>query len=73
MKFDSASYDGAQHSTDFFKSLPTDVPVIINFDNTTPVQNIGDFILHLKSRHILLLNASELIGSNLTAHKGGQV
>lgn len=73
IKFDSASYDGTQHSTDFFKNLSNNVPVIINFDNTTPIQNIDEFILHLKSRHILLLNASQLIGSNLTEHQGGQV
>lgn len=72
LKFDSVSYDGIQHPSDFFKSLSGDVPVMINFDNTTPISNIDDFILHLKSRHILLLNASQLIGSNLTEHKGGQ-
>ena len=72
MKFDSVSYDGTQYSSDFFKNLPDNAPVMINFDNATPVQNIDEFILHLKSRHILFLNASQLIGSNLTEHKGAQ-
>ena len=72
MRFDSISYNGTAHSSDFFKNLSPDVPVLINFDNSTPVQNIDDFISHLKSRHVLLLNASQLVGANLTEHLGGQ-
>lgn len=73
MKFESISYDGTQHPSDFFKNLSADVPIMINFDNGTPVQNIDDFISHLKSRHVVLLNASQLIGANLTEHGVGQL
>lgn len=73
MRFNSTSYNGTQYSPDFFKNLSSDIPIIINFDNATPVENIDAFILHLKSRHILLLNASQLVGTNLTKHMGEQV
>lgn len=71
IKFDSLSYDGAQHPSGFFTTLSYDVPVMINFDNKTPVSDIDKFISGLKSRHILLLNASELVGANLTEHMAG--
>ncbi len=73
LKFDSISYNGTQYSSDFFKNLSYNVPVMINFDNSTPVQNIDEFISHLKTRHIILLNASQLVGINLTEHEGGMV
>jgi len=73
MRFDAASYNGTQHNPDFFKSLSHDTPIMINFDNTTPIQNIDEFISHLKSRHTLLLNASSLTGLNLTTHHGEKI
>ena len=72
IRFDSVSYNGTDHSPEFFKNLSPDIPILINFDNTTPIQNIDEFILHLKSRHVLLINASQLVGANLTEHVGGQ-
>jgi peptidoglycan/xylan/chitin deacetylase (PgdA/CDA1 family) len=73
IRFDSISYNGTDHSSEFFKNLSSDIPIMINFDNTTPVQNIDEFISHLKSRHVFLINASQLVGANLTEHLGGQV
>lgn len=73
IRFDSISYNGTEYSPEFFKNLSPDVPILINFDNTTPIENIDEFILHLKSRHVLLINASQLVGSNLTKHMGEQV
>lgn len=73
MRFDAVSYNGTQHNPDFFKNLSYDNPIIINFANTTPIQNIDEFIFHLKSRHTLLLNASDLTGLNLTIHHGEKI
>lgn len=69
IKFDSIAYDGTYHSPDFFKSLPITNPAIINFDNTTPVEKIDDFITHLKSSNIRFVSASELTGIDLTVHE----
>jgi peptidoglycan/xylan/chitin deacetylase (PgdA/CDA1 family) len=69
LKFDDAVYDGTQYTPDFFRNLSSNTPVIIDFDNNTPVSSIDDFISHLKTRHILLLNASELTGLDLTVRQ----
>lgn len=68
IKFDSVAYDGAYHSPDFFKNLPVTNPAIINFDNTTPVEQIDDFIMHLKSSGVRFVSASDLTGIDLTIH-----
>ena len=70
IKFDLTAYNGTSHSTDFFRALPVDKPIMINFDNTVPVEKIQDFITNLKSRQILFVDASELTGINLNIHKG---
>jgi len=66
IKFDDVEYNATQYSPDFFHNLSSDNPIIINFDNTTPVQKIDEYISQLKSRHIVLLSASQLTGINLT-------
>lgn len=70
IKFDLTAYNGTSHSTDFFRALPVDKPIMINFDNTVSVEKIQDFITNLKSRQILFVDASELTGINLNIHKG---
>lgn len=72
MRFDALSYNGTQHNPDFFKNLSSDGPIMINFDNSVSIQNIDGFISNLKSRHILLLNASELTELNLTIRHGAR-
>ena len=66
IKFGDVVYNGTKYSPDFFSGLSSDKPIIINFDNTTPIQNIDDYLSHLKSKHIVLLSASQLTGLNLT-------
>lgn len=70
IRFDDAAYDGTAHAPEFFHGLPTDKPVVIDFNNTTPVSEIDDFVSHLKSRHLLLIDASELTGMDLTVRGG---
>lgn len=71
LKFDDIEFGGTTHTPDFFRNLSTTEPIVIDFNNTTPVSNIDDFVSHLKSRHLILLDASELTGVDLTV-RGGQ-
>lgn len=70
IKFNLSTYDGKNHSVDFFRTLPVTEPVLIYFDNLTPVEKIDGFISKLKSRHIVFVDASELTGVDLTVRKG---
>jgi peptidoglycan/xylan/chitin deacetylase (PgdA/CDA1 family) len=70
IKFDLTAYNGTSHSVDFFRVLPVDKPIMINFDNTVPIGKIDDFVSHLKSRQILFVDASELTEINLNIHQG---
>ena len=69
IKFDLTAYDGIYHTPDFFKNLPVTKPALINFDNTTPVEQIDNFVTHLKSVNIRFVSASELTGIDLTIHE----
>ncbi len=69
LKFDDIAYDGSAYTPDFFLNLSSSNPVIIDFDNNVPVDNIDEFISHLKTRHVLLLNASQLTGLDLTVRE----
>ena len=67
IKFGDTVYNGTNYSPDFFSTLSSNGrPVIINFDNTTPIPNIDEYLSHLKSKHIVLLSASQLTGLDLT-------
>ncbi len=66
LKFSDNVYNGTQYTPDFFQNLSSDDPVIINFDNTTPISDISEFVSHIKSRHVILFSASQLTGLNLT-------
>lgn len=70
IKFNLDEYDGNEHNTDFFRSLPVTNPVLITFDDSTPVEKIDDFISNLKSHHIVFVSASELTGIELTVRQG---
>lgn len=71
IKFNLTAYDGTAHPADFFRGLPVDKPVLINFDNSVSIEKIDDFISKLQSRQILFVDASELTGINLTVKQGG--
>jgi hypothetical protein len=66
IKFNLTSYDGVYHSVDFFHSLPVSNPVLINFDNSTPIEQIDSFIAHLKSPNVRFESATDLTGLELT-------
>ena len=71
IKFDLAAYDGSRYSADFFRALPVaEVPTVINFDNSTPIEQIDHFISQLKSSNIRFVNASEITGIDLTIREG---
>lgn len=73
IKFNATTYNGTTYSADFFHTLSDDNPVLINFDNSTPVENIDNYISQLKSKHILFVDASELTGINLTFRHGEKI
>jgi peptidoglycan/xylan/chitin deacetylase (PgdA/CDA1 family) len=66
IKFNLTSYDGVYHSVDFFHSLPISNPILINFDNSTPMEQIDSFIVHLKSPNVRFESATDLAGVELT-------
>jgi peptidoglycan/xylan/chitin deacetylase (PgdA/CDA1 family) len=71
--YDLVSYDGASNSSDQINNiiLSNNLPVLINFDNSTPVDQINTFISKLKSmgNSIYFVSASELTGLDLTARR----
>ena len=70
LKFNLAYYEGNNHTVSFFKELfLPGTPIMINFDNTVPIDNIINFISSLESDKILFVNASELTGLELTTSK----
>ena len=71
IRFDLAVYEGNNHSADFFHSLTvSETPILINFDNSTPVEQIDRFISELKSGNVRFVNASEVTGIDLTVREG---
>jgi len=71
IKFDSITYNGSQHSAEFFLSLPkTTELVIIAFENTTPAERISELLSKLNMGYIQFVNASEIAGFNLTLRGG---
>lgn len=67
LRFDLNAYDGSSYNSQFFLNMQeSDVPIIINFDNYTAIQDIDEYISDLKSGRNKLLNASELTGLDLT-------
>lgn len=69
--FDLAVYEGNNHSADFFHTLEVaETPAVINFDNSTPVEQIDRFISELKSGNVRFVNASEITGIELTVREG---
>jgi Polysaccharide deacetylase len=73
IKYELIAYDGASYSSDQFNNIISlnKLPVLINFDNSTPINQIDSFISNLKSisNNIYFINASELTGMILTERK----
>ena len=67
VKYNLTSYDGAFHNVGFFKNLKFDKnPLMINYNNETPVEEIDHLISKLKSGEIHFVSASELTEIELT-------
>jgi len=66
IKFQLKSYHGANNTVEFFQNLPANEPIVINFDSSTPVNYIDNFISKIKSKNTVFLDASELTGLQLT-------
>jgi len=72
--FNVTAYEGRQYQAEFFHKIPvTSTPVLINFDNSTSIENIDRFIANLKSSEVRFLNASEITGIDLTVREGEQI
>ncbi len=71
IRFDLAVYEGNSSSADFFHKLTvSETPTVINFDNSTPVEQIDRFISELKSGNVRFVNASEVTSIDLTIREG---
>ncbi|MFB5630599.1 MAG: polysaccharide deacetylase family protein [Nitrosopumilaceae archaeon] len=67
LKYNITSYNGAFHNAGFFKNLKFDAePIMINYNNETPVDEIDDLISKLKSDEIRFVSASDLTETELT-------
>lgn len=70
IKFSATSYSGAEHSADFFLSLPkTGEPVILTFDDTSSSSSISELVSKLKVGGVEFVNASEVAGFCLTERR----
>lgn len=68
LKFDLVTYNGSKYYTSFFRHVPADKPVLVNFDNSTPVPQIEEFISEFKSKNFRFVSATELTSLDLTIH-----
>ena len=68
MWFSDSVYDGSKRSPEYFKSLESNDPIVITFDNGTPVKKIDEFVSTIKSKHIVFFKASQVTGLDLTTH-----
>lgn len=67
IKFDLISYDGNKVTSTFIDGLEPDKGIIsINYDNSTPVEKIDEFISKLDLGKIKFFNASDITGVDLT-------
>jgi len=69
IKFDLVSYNGTKYSPDFFRNVPENKPVLVNFDNSIPINKIDDFISHLKPDNVRFVSATDLTSLDLTVHE----
>jgi peptidoglycan/xylan/chitin deacetylase (PgdA/CDA1 family) len=68
LKFDLVTYNGTKYYTSFFRHIPSDEPVLINFDNSTPVSKIDELISEFKSENFHFVSATDLTSLDLTVH-----
>ncbi|HEU5221196.1 MAG TPA: polysaccharide deacetylase family protein [Candidatus Nitrosotalea sp.] len=68
IKFDLVTYNGSKYYTSFFRHVPADKPVLVNFDNSTPISQIDEFISEFKSKNFRFVSATELTSMDLTIY-----
>ena len=72
VKYNLVAYDGAHHNVNFFQNLQlSSTPLMINYDNTTPVTEIDSLISILKSDKVRFVSASDLTHLDLTIRSFG--
>ncbi len=69
LKFDLVTYNGTKYYTSFFRHIPQDEPVLVNFDNSTPISQIDAFISEFKSQNFHFVSATDLTSLDLTVHE----
>ncbi|TRZ80003.1 MAG: polysaccharide deacetylase [Nitrosopumilales archaeon] len=72
LRFDDSVYDGNKHTVNYFRNLESQDPVVIDFDNATPIKKIEEFVSGIKSKHLVFITASKMTGLDLTVHQVGQ-
>ena len=66
IKFNLVTYNGTKYYTSFFRNIPTDEPILVNFDNSTPIEQIDKFITEFKAENFRFVSATELTSLDLT-------
>lgn len=67
IKFEASVYNGSDYSADYFLKLPKKAqPIIIFFENSLSIVKIEEFVSELKVGDIEFINASELVGFDVT-------
>jgi peptidoglycan/xylan/chitin deacetylase (PgdA/CDA1 family) len=73
IKFDSVSYHTPQIKSIISEIKVAEYPIILSYDNNTPISEIKSLLNILKSENIRFVNPSELTGIDLTTRTGGMV
>ena len=71
IKFDSVSYHTPQIKSIISEIKASKDPIILSYDNTTPINEIKNILATLKSENIRFVSPSELTGIDLTTRTGG--
>lgn len=71
IKFDSVSYHTPQIKLIISEIKISKEPIILSYDNNTPISEIENLLTILESENIRFVNPSELTGINLTPRTGG--
>lgn len=71
IKFDLQTFDGTEKTIQFLNDKEFSSPVVIRFDNDTPIEEIDKIISELQSHQTLFTNPSEVTGLDLTVRNGG--
>lgn len=72
LKFEISNFNSSKFSENVFYDLVDNgEPIVVNFNNSIPVENIENFISHMGSHNVRFVSASELTNMQLTIRNGG--